>query len=57
MSIYINNGNHFQQSDDHEADGAGEGVEHLEPVLARARREDQTHEETHSAYETCDEWK
>lgn len=52
MSIDINNSDHLKQRDDDQADGAGEGVEHLEPVLAGARREYQAHEETECADNT-----
>lgn len=53
MPINVDDGDHLQQGDDDEPDGAGERVEHLEPVLAGARREDQAHEETESADTAC----
>lgn len=49
MPIDVDNSNHFKQSDHNQADGAGERVEHLEPVLARSCGEDQAHEEAERA--------
>lgn len=52
MSIDVYNRYHFKQSHDDQTDGAGEGVEHLQPVFSSASCKDQTHEETKSADRT-----
>jgi len=52
VSVDEDHGYHLHQGHHHEANGAGKGVEHLEPVLAGTCAEDETDneaEETHHA--------
>lgn len=54
MSIYKHDSNHFEEGNHDQADGPGERVEQLEPVLASAGCKDQPNAET---YSTDERWK
>lgn len=53
VAVYVDDGDHLQQSDHDQPDSPGERVEHFQPVFAGARREDQTHEEANQTNDTC----
>lgn len=52
MAVDVDDGDHLEESHDHEPDGSSEGVKHLQPILAGTRCEDQSDEEAKCAYYT-----
>lgn len=53
VAIHEDHGDHFHQSDYDETDGAGETVEHLQPILSSASTEDEPHEKAYDADNSC----
>jgi hypothetical protein len=49
VSVDVNHRNHLHEGDDDESECASERVKHLQPILARARREDESNDEAEQA--------
>lgn len=54
MAVDVGNCNHLEQGGHHKANCSRERVEHLQPVLASARAENQSNQEAEDAADASD---
>lgn len=52
VAVDEDDGNHFHEGDHDEADGTGETVKHLQPVLASTGAENESHEKANETDDT-----
>lgn len=53
MAVHEDDGDHLHQGDNNETDGAGEAIEHLQPILSSASAEDEPYEKAYDADDSC----
>lgn len=52
-AVHVDHGEHLEEGDDEQGDGAGIAVKEGQPVLAGVQREDEGHEVRPQAEEAC----